>query len=125
VNEQLDKAVATYADPTGTGRPDADNLAAFIKVYGRRDPVEVVGLLAIAVRIVGWTLDEAHDTYPRIDGEFENDLDASLDPRGPSVLIDFVAGFGLVPGSVAVATVVTIDDEVATPVASLRAIRLA
>jgi hypothetical protein len=29
----LDKAVATYADPTGTGRPDADNLAAFIKVY--------------------------------------------------------------------------------------------
>jgi hypothetical protein len=41
------------------------------------------------------------------------------------VLIDFVAGFGLVPGSIAVATVVTIDDEVATPVASLRAIRLA
>jgi SAM-dependent methyltransferase len=51
---------------------------------------------------VSWTLDEAYDTYPRIEEEIENDLDASLDPRGPGVLIDFVAGFGLVPGSVAV-----------------------
>jgi hypothetical protein len=50
VNEQLDKAVATYADLTGKGLPDADNLAAFIKVYGRHDPAEVVGLLAIAVQ---------------------------------------------------------------------------
>jgi hypothetical protein len=29
---------------------DADNLAAFIKVHGRHDPAEVVGLLAIAVQ---------------------------------------------------------------------------
>jgi SAM-dependent methyltransferase len=52
--------------------------------------------------MVSWTLDDAYDTYPRIEDEFENDLDASLEPRGPSVLFDFVAGFGLAPGSAAV-----------------------
>jgi hypothetical protein len=50
VNEQLDKAIATYADLTGKGLPDADNLAAFIKVYGRHEHEDVVGLLAIAVQ---------------------------------------------------------------------------
>jgi hypothetical protein len=50
VNEQLDKAIATYADLTGKGLPDADNLAAFIKVYGRHDPAELVGLLSVAVQ---------------------------------------------------------------------------
>ena len=52
--------------------------------------------------MVRWTLAEAYDTYPRIEEEFESDLDASLDPRGPSALFDFVAGFDLAPGSVAV-----------------------
>src|SRR6266545_4441925 len=52
--------------------------------------------------MAGWTLDEAYDRYPRIEEEFEKELDASLDPRGPSVLFDFVAGFDLAPGCVAV-----------------------
>jgi SAM-dependent methyltransferase len=34
--------------------------------------------------------------------EFESDLDASLDARGPSALFDFVAGLDLAPGSIAV-----------------------
>lgn len=50
VNEQLDKAVATYAELTGIGLADADNVAAFIKVYGRHEPEEIVTLLAIAVQ---------------------------------------------------------------------------
>jgi hypothetical protein len=49
-NEQLDKAIATYADLTSKGLPDADNLAAFVKVYGRHEPAEIVGLLAVAVQ---------------------------------------------------------------------------
>jgi hypothetical protein len=49
-NEQLDKAIATYADLTGQGLRDADNLAAFIKVYGRHEHEEIVGLLALAVQ---------------------------------------------------------------------------
>ncbi len=50
VNEQLDKAIATYAELTGIGLADADNVAAFIKVYGRHEPEEIVALLAIAVQ---------------------------------------------------------------------------
>ena len=50
VNDQLDKAVATYAELTGIGLADADNVAAFIKVYSRHEPEEIVSLLAMAVQ---------------------------------------------------------------------------
>ena len=50
VHEQLDKAIATYAELAGNGLADADNVAAFIKVYGRHAPEELVSLLAIAVQ---------------------------------------------------------------------------
>jgi hypothetical protein len=50
VHEQLDKAIATYAELAGKGLADADNVSAFIKVYGRHEPEELVSLLAIAVQ---------------------------------------------------------------------------
>jgi hypothetical protein len=50
VHEQLDRAIATYADLSGRGLADADNLAAFIKVYGRHEQADVVSLLALAVQ---------------------------------------------------------------------------
>ncbi len=50
VHDQLDRAIATYADLSGRGLADADNVAAFIKVYSRHEPAEVVSLLALAVQ---------------------------------------------------------------------------
>jgi SAM-dependent methyltransferase len=51
---------------------------------------------------VAWSLDHAYDVYPRIEEDFQALLDESLDPRGPDILFDVVAGFGLPSGSVAV-----------------------
>jgi SAM-dependent methyltransferase len=46
-------------------------------------------------------LDEFYDAFPRIEEQFAAALDESLDPRGPELLYDLVAGFGLPSGSVA------------------------
>ena len=47
-------------------------------------------------------LDEFYDAFPRIEPAFNAALERSLDPRGPDLLYDLVAGFGLAPGSTAV-----------------------
>lgn len=52
--------------------------------------------------MVTWSLDQAYNVYPDIEGEFEDALDQSLDPHGPGVLFDLVVGLGLAPGAVAI-----------------------
>ena len=47
-----------------------------------------------------WSLEQAYDTYPRIEEEFCAALGESLDPHSPDQLFDLVAGMGLAPGSV-------------------------
>jgi SAM-dependent methyltransferase len=42
---------------------------------------------------------ESYDSYPRIEEAFQTALDESLNPRGPEVLYEIVAGLGLPPGS--------------------------
>jgi SAM-dependent methyltransferase len=54
------------------------------------------------VAMVTWSLDHSYGEYPEIEEEFTAALDESLAPRGPDVLFDLVAGFGLPPGAVAV-----------------------
>lgn len=54
------------------------------------------------MRRVDAKLHESYDEFPRIEEEFHEALEASLDPRGPEVLYDVVAGFGLPRGSKAV-----------------------
>jgi SAM-dependent methyltransferase len=49
-----------------------------------------------------WSLDRAYGTFPQIEVEFSAALDQSLDPRGPGLLFDLVAGLGLPPGAIAV-----------------------
>jgi SAM-dependent methyltransferase len=44
-------------------------------------------------------LDDAYDTYPRIEEQFLARLDESLDPRGPDYLFELVAGLGLPQGA--------------------------
>jgi SAM-dependent methyltransferase len=46
-----------------------------------------------------WKLEQAYDSYPRIEAEFDDLLDVSLGPRGPDVLYDVVHGLGLPAGS--------------------------
>lgn len=46
-------------------------------------------------------LEWSYDAYPRIEGEFQAALDASLAPRAPSLLYDLVANMRLPAGSVA------------------------
>ena len=43
-----------------------------------------------------------YDDFPRVEAEFDAALDESLRPRGPEMLYDLVAEFGLAPGSRAV-----------------------
>ncbi len=43
-----------------------------------------------------------HDAYDRIEEEFKQQLDESLDPSGPDSLFDYVAEMGLPAGAVAV-----------------------
>jgi SAM-dependent methyltransferase len=50
---------------------------------------------------VTWSLEQAYDAYPRIEEEFSAALDQSLDPRGPDMLFDLVAGLNLPAGAVA------------------------
>lgn len=49
---------------------------------------------------MAWSLRQAYDAYPRIEEEFEELLDESLDPRGPEQLVDLVAAMGLPGGAV-------------------------
>jgi SAM-dependent methyltransferase len=49
---------------------------------------------------VTWSLEQAYDLYPQIEEEFSAALDESLNPRGPDLLYDLVAGLGLAPGAV-------------------------
>jgi SAM-dependent methyltransferase len=44
-------------------------------------------------------LERSYDEFPRIEEAFHAALDESLEPRGPDVLYDLVAGLGLPPGS--------------------------
>jgi SAM-dependent methyltransferase len=44
----------------------------------------------------------AHDTYDRIEEQFNTVLDESLDPAGPESLYEHVAAMGLPPGAVAI-----------------------
>lgn len=48
------------------------------------------------------TLDESYDAYERIERAFQEALDESLGPRGPEMLFDVVASFGLPAGATAV-----------------------
>jgi len=43
------------------------------------------------------SLSEGYDYYPRIESAFQSALDESLNPRGPEVLYELVAGLGLRP----------------------------
>jgi SAM-dependent methyltransferase len=52
--------------------------------------------------MAGWSLDQAYGAYPLIEEQFAAALDESLNPRGPELLFDLVAGLGLPPGSVAI-----------------------
>jgi SAM-dependent methyltransferase len=47
-------------------------------------------------------LHESYDEFPRIEEDFHEALEESLDPRGPDALYDLVAGFGLPRGATAV-----------------------
>jgi hypothetical protein len=38
---------------------------------------------------------EDYDYYPRIESEFQSAVDESLNPRGPELLYEIVAGSGL------------------------------
>lgn len=40
-------------------------------------------------------LEQSYDAYPRIEEDFQAELDRSLDPRGPEMLYDLVSGLGL------------------------------
>jgi SAM-dependent methyltransferase len=44
-----------------------------------------------------WTLEAGYDAYPRIEEAFQHALDESLQPRGPEMLYDLVAGLDLPP----------------------------
>jgi SAM-dependent methyltransferase len=48
---------------------------------------------------VAWDRDFFHDRYPRIEEAFGARLDESLDPRGPSMLLQVVRELGLPPDS--------------------------
>jgi SAM-dependent methyltransferase len=52
--------------------------------------------------MVAWSLDHAYEAYPRIEEEFSEALDESLDPRRSDMLFDLVAGFALPPLAVAI-----------------------
>ncbi len=43
--------------------------------------------------------EESYDAFPRIEEAFQQELDKSLDPRGPDVLFDIVREFGMKPGA--------------------------
>jgi SAM-dependent methyltransferase len=47
------------------------------------------------------SLDRLYDVYGQVEEQLVAALDESLDPRGPDLLYDLVAGFGLAAGSVA------------------------
>ena len=49
-----------------------------------------------------WSLEGAYDAYPQIEEEFSTELEESLNPRDPGMLLDLVADLGLAPGSVAI-----------------------
>src|SRR5436190_1183830 len=48
------------------------------------------------------SLDESYDDYPRIEEQFQEYLDGSLNPQGPESLYDLVASLGLRKGAVAI-----------------------
>jgi SAM-dependent methyltransferase len=48
------------------------------------------------------SMEDSYDEYPRIEEAFQALLDESLDPRGPSSLLDLVADLGLPAGSTVV-----------------------
>jgi len=51
--------------------------------------------------LVAWSLEQAYDAYPRIEEQFEADLDVSLSPRGSNMLLELVGDMKLARGAVA------------------------
>ncbi|HEY9482276.1 MAG TPA: methyltransferase domain-containing protein [Micromonosporaceae bacterium] len=51
--------------------------------------------------LVAWSLEQAYDAYPRIEEQFEADLDVSPSPRGSNMLFELVANMKLARGAVA------------------------
>ncbi len=51
--------------------------------------------------MVAWSLEQAYDAYPRIEEQFEADLDVSLSPRGSNMLFELVGDMKLARGAVA------------------------
>jgi SAM-dependent methyltransferase len=49
-----------------------------------------------------WSLELAYESFPEVEEEFDEDLDNSLDPRGPDMLFDLVAQFALPAGASAI-----------------------
>jgi SAM-dependent methyltransferase len=47
-------------------------------------------------------LELSYDQFPRVEAAFHEALEESLGPRGPDVLFELVAGFGLAAGSTAI-----------------------
>jgi|SRR5712692_564750 len=58
--------------------------------------------MAWEVTDVAWSLEQAYGQYPLVEAEFAAALDESLDPRGPGMLFDLVAGLGLARGATAI-----------------------
>ena len=50
--------------------------------------------------MVKWSLEQAYNAYPRIEAQFEADLDISLAPRGSNMLFELVADMKLAPSAV-------------------------
>jgi SAM-dependent methyltransferase len=50
---------------------------------------------------MSWDLEHAYNEFPRVEEEFGEALDRSLDPRGPDQLYDIVADLGLPNGAAA------------------------
>ncbi|MDA1258441.1 MAG: class I SAM-dependent methyltransferase [Chloroflexi bacterium] len=48
-----------------------------------------------------FSLDEFYDAYPRVEEQFQADLDDGLDPRGPDFLFQLVGDMTLAPGACA------------------------
>ena len=48
-----------------------------------------------------FSFDEFYDAYPRIEEQFQTELDASLSPRGPDFLFQLVSDLSIKPGTAA------------------------
>jgi SAM-dependent methyltransferase/shikimate kinase len=108
----LDRLATRTTNDYGKGPGERDRILADLELIEPRlratctheidasRPLEDVVAALVAIGGDTW-LDEHYDAFPRIEEQFAEALDESLDPRGPELLYDLVGGFGLPPGSVA------------------------